>query len=306
MPGLPRIFLLSGADMLESELEQILSERQLVLMTLEPGQDLLGGLYSDPPDLMMIDLSRDFCARLDMIKTLRNDSFFSTMPIIGLLDSMKSDLLMSQNSPLDDYLILPADADEIVCRIMLSLSRLKRVFDNNPLTRLPGNTSIQRAIEDAIGNPQAVCYLDINLFKPYNDVYGFMRGDQVLRMLARIMCNVVRDSGGGFCGHVGGDDFVFIVPFERSEMVCQTIIEYFGHIVLDLFDEETKERGYYTGLNRKGEQEQFSLLTISIGVVAADGPNLKHFARVVEVAAELKTIAKQDSKSSYVIDRRKY
>lgn len=81
----------------------------------------------------------------------------------------------------------------------------------------------------------AVCYIDVNHFKPYNDTFGFARGDEVLRMLARIMSNAVRSREGGFSGHVGGDDFVFIVPFDRAEAVCETIIRNFNIIVSDLF-----------------------------------------------------------------------
>jgi diguanylate cyclase (GGDEF)-like protein len=206
---------------------------------------------------------------------------------------------------LDDYVHLPLDFNELFCRISLSLSRLKRIFDNNPLTRLPGNTSIHRAIEDAMGRDVAVCYVDINYFKSYNDVYGFSHGDEVIRMLSRIMFNAVRDSGGGFSGHVGGDDFVCIIPISSVDGVCQTIIAYFDQIVLDLFDEETKSQGYYEGVNRKGEPEQIPLLSVSIGVVLMNSPQILHHAKVAEVAAELKKLAKNSSGSRYVVDHRK-
>lgn len=266
---------------------------------------VLGVFYSDPPDILIIDLSADFDACTSIIATLRSDSFFSAIPIIGLVSSIDNDIFEWEHCPLDDFITLPINFNEIFCRISLSLSRIKRIFDNNPLTRLPGNTSIQRAIEDAMGKPLTVCYLDINHFKPYNDVYGFSHGDEVIRMLARIMFNAVRDSGGGFCGHIGGDDFVCILPFERAEAVCQTIIDHFEQIVLDLFDEETKLRGNYPGENRKGEKEEIPLLSISIAVVPMDSPKISHFGKVAEVAAELKCLAKNSAKSCYVIDQRR-
>jgi diguanylate cyclase (GGDEF)-like protein len=206
--------------------------------------------------------------------------------------------------PLDDFIILPLNFNEFFSRISLALFRLKRIFDNNPLTRLPGNTSIQMAIEAAIGTVTAVCYIDINHFKPYNDAYGFTHGDEVIRMTGRIMFNTVRDIGGGFCGHIGGDDFVCIVPLDLAESVCQTVIDHFDLIVLDLFDDQTKQRGYYYGTNRKGEKENIPLLSVSIGVVPMNMPKLIHAAKVSEVAAELKTLAKDSSSSRYVIDNR--
>lgn len=101
------------------------------------------------------------------------------------------------------------------------------------------------------------------------------------------MFNAVKDAGEGFCGHIGGDDFVCIVPLDQAESVCQTIITHFDMIVLNLFDEDTKRRGYYYGANRKGENENIPLLSVSIGVVPMNMPKLTHTAKVAEVAAEL-------------------
>ncbi len=148
-----------------------------------------------------------------------------------------------------------------------------------------------------MGTSVAVCYVDIKHFKPCNDKYGFSHGDEVIRMTARIMFNTVRD--------FGGDDFVCIVLNDRVEVVCQTIISHFDQIVLDMFDEETKSRGYYSGSNRKGEKEDIPLLSISIAVVPMDMTKLKHAAKVAEVAAELKNVAKASPVSRYVIDQRR-
>ena len=266
---------------------------------------MLGNFYTDPPDLLIVDLTSQYGLAESIVVALRSDIYFSTIPIIGIVSSLEFDVMEWQSCPVDDFIVLPLNTEELLCRIFLSQSRIKRIFDNNPLTRLPGNTSIMRAINDAMGKPMAVCYLDINQFKPYNDVYGFSHGDEVLRMLARIMFNAVRDSGGGFCGHIGGDDFVCIVALERVDSVCQTIIAHYDHIVLDLFDEKTKLQGYFVGLNRKGEIEHIPLLSLSIAVVPTDSPKIMHSAKVVEVAAELKAVAKDSSKSRYVIDGRR-
>ncbi len=265
----------------------------------------LGLFYADPPDLLVIDLTSgaDICTSI--VSSLRSDSFFSAIPILGLIAPTESDTLDWDFIPIDDFIRLPVDYHELFLRISLCLSRIKRIFDNNPLTRLPGNTSIQRAIEEGMGRADAVCYADISHFKPYNDAYGFSHGDEVIRMLARIMFNAVRDSGGGFCGHIGGDDFVFILPTERSEPVCRTIISYFDQIVLDLFDEETRKNGYYVAKNRKGDVENIPLLSVSIAIVPLDSPTIQHVAKVAEVAAELKKLAKDSGKSCYVRDQRR-
>jgi diguanylate cyclase (GGDEF)-like protein len=152
----------------------------------------------------------------------------------------------------------------------------------------------------------AVCYIDINNFKPYNDTFGFARGDEVLRMVARIMSNTVRATKeASFVGHIGGDDFVFIVPTQHAEPVCRTIIANFNIIVSDLFDDEEKARGFYLAQDRKGEAVKVPLLGISIGIVPMDSPQIPHAGKVAEIAAELKKLAKKQPGSSYAIHRRK-
>jgi diguanylate cyclase (GGDEF)-like protein len=300
-----RISLVSSDAQLAYHLKLRLESKgyQACCMTSKDG--VLGACYSDPPDLMIFDLSSGSDACTDIITNLRSDSFFSAIPILGLVSQIDCDTLRWESCPLDDFLYLPLNFNELFCRLSLSLSRIKRIFDNNSLSRLPGNTSIQRAIEDAIGKDLTVCYVDINHFKPYNDIFGFSHGDEVIRMLSRIMFNAVRDSGGGFSGHIGGDDFVFIVPRERAEAVCQTIISYFDQIVMDLFDEDTKAQGFYYGINRKGEGEQIPLLSVSIAVVPMNAPHILHYAKVAEVAAELKRVAKDLKGSRYVVNNRK-
>jgi len=299
-----RITILSSDPQLASHIQLRLHSKGCQAAIMACLDSALGAFYSDPPDLLIVDLSTNAECGFGLISTLRSDSFFSAIPIIGLFNTIEEDTIDWKHCPIDDFIVQPLNFNELFSRISLAFSRLKRIFDNNPLTRLPGNTSIQLAIEAALGTSTAVCYIDINNFKPYNDAYGFSHGDEVIRMTARIMFNAVRDAGGGFCGHIGGDDFVCIVPLDLAESVCQTIITHFDLIILDLFDDETKRHGFYYGTNRKGEKENIPLLSVSIGIVPMNMPKIKHAAKVSEVAAELKKLAKDSDHSRYVVDKR--
>ena len=304
MPPSTRITIISSDSQLASHIQLRLHSKGCQVVVMAFKESSVGIFYADPPDLLILDFSTETAQGVEIVTTLRTDSFFSAIPIIGLIGSSDGIALDWEQCPLDDFIALPLNFNELFNRISLALSRLKRIFDNNPLTRLPGNTSIQLAIEAALGTETSVCYLDINNFKPYNDKFGFSHGDEVIRMTARIMFNAVRDSGSGFCGHIGGDDFVCIVPLDQTEAVCQTIITHFDMIVLDLFDDETKQRGSYDGINRKGEREAIPILSLSIGVVPMNMPKLRHAAKVSEVAAELKKLAKDSGNSCYVVDKR--
>jgi diguanylate cyclase (GGDEF)-like protein len=300
-----RITVISYDQVLAGNLVLRLQSKGYQVISLTQMSSVLGFIYSDPPDVLIVDLGSKEAVINSIIRDLKDDSYFSTIPVIGLINGADAESFAWGSCQLDDFVCLPLKYSELFSRIILSIERIKRVLDNNPLTRLPGNTSIQRAIEKVLGKPMAVCYIDINHFKPYNDVYGFSRGDEVLRMLARVMSNAVKESGGGFAGHIGGDDFVFILPFERAETVCKTIISNFNVIAADLFEEQEKANGYYVGTNRKGQEEKFPLLSIAIGVVPTELSKFNHYGKVSETAAELKKLAKKSNESCYVLDQRK-
>jgi diguanylate cyclase (GGDEF)-like protein len=300
-----RIAIVTADASLASNLEIRLQSKGYQALPLTKLSSVLGSVYSDPPDIIIIDLSSPGDASASIIRNLKGDSYFSTIPILGLIKGEEADSFEWEECLLDDFVLVPLKYKELFSRIALSIQRIQRVLDNNPLTRLPGNTSIQRAVENALGKPMAVCYIDINHFKPYNDVYGFSHGDEALRMLARIMSNAVKESGGGFSGHIGGDDFVFIVPMARAESVCKTIIANFNAIAAELFEEREKTNGYYISTNRQGEEEKFPLLSIAIAVVPTEYPKFDHYGKVAEVAAELKKFAKKSGESCYVTDKRK-
>lgn len=257
VPPSLRIAFISREQPPVSPLKIRLESKGYQVVTLNKLSSVLGFIYSDPPDIIIADLASSDDEMQTLLNDIEADSYFSIIPIIGLVDPSKEVLFDWDRFPLDDFVTYPIDYKELFNRVQLAFSRIHRVFDNNPLTKLPGNTSIQQAIVKAIGKPMAVCYIDINDFKPYNDAYGFTRGDEVLRMLARIMANVVMESGdGGFSGHIGGDDFVFLVPLERAETVCKTIIDHFNLVVSSLFAEKEKTNGYYISHDRKGNEQK--------------------------------------------------
>lgn len=301
-----RIALLSRDRDLYYHLAIRLESKGYQAVTIPDPSQVLGFVYADPPDVIIIDLSTSDSAFEGVLNELKQDNYFSVIPVIGLIRYADVETMVWKQFPLDDFVSHPINYPELFSRIVLSLQRIQRIFDNNPLTKLPGNTSIYRAIEQSLGRDLAVCYVDINNFKPYNDTYGFSRGDEVIRMIARIMSNIVKESkGGGFVGHIGGDDFVFIVQMDQAEQICKMMIANFKIIESDLFGEEDKARGYYMAKDRKGAVQQYPLLGISIAVVPVNNTNVQHAGKVVQIAVELKKIAKKSPHSCYVIDRRK-
>ena len=197
--------------------------------------------------------------------------------------------------------------------LYFTVKNLNRLLASNrtvsPLTGLPGNVQIHAELKKRIlrQEPFSVLYLDLDNFKAYNDVYGFLKGDGIIEFTAETIVNQVHSDKieNTFVGHIGGDDFVAIIPGTNCEKLCQNIISYFDRNVTKYFIPDDVEKGYIEVANRKGIIEQFPLTSISIGVVVADVGRFHNILGIGEVGAQVKHAAKSVMGSSYAIDRRK-
>ena len=263
-------------------------------------------ILSSPPGLLVLQESLDPPLIFDLVKALKNNLNLAILPIILVI---KEDIERDWFAlPVDDFLFEDSSGEEISSRINLAFARAHRSADNNPLTGLPGNTTILKAIQENINHQEkvAIAYVDLDHFKPFNDRYGFARGDEILRMLARILSNVIlfRFGPRGFVGHIGGDDFVFICPLENIEEACQDIIRDFESLLPSFLDPEDWKRGYFEEKDRSGQRRRFSFPSLSIAVVPLFPGRFKHYGEVSAVAAQVKKMAKKMPGNSYFIDRR--
>lgn len=179
----------------------------------------------------------------------------------------------------------------------------------NPLTGLPGNESIQREINKRLTTRAGfdIAYIDIDNFKPYNDYYGFQRGDVVIKTIGEIITAVIRGAGtefSCFCGHIGGDDFIIITGAHHSEYISSQVIQGLEEHLRLFHGEKDFSAGHYSAINRKGEEETFGLLSISIGIVNTSLTPVSSYAELASISTEVKKAAKKLPGSSVVINRR--
>jgi GGDEF domain-containing protein len=187
------------------------------------------------------------------------------------------------------------------------LRRADRDVSVHPTTRLPGTVQIERDIGDRIRREEhfAVCYADLDHFKEFNDRYGYNEGDRVIRMLARLLRDIVKGhSPEGFIGHIGGDDFIFNIALDQMRPCCEEIIEIFDELIPYQYTEDDRRAGYFLGRDRRGNILWVPVMTLSIGVVTNQHRRFEHTARVSELATEMKTFAKKLPGSVYAVDRR--
>ena len=299
----------SSADTQDTERLLKAKGEDFIVYAAQSTLQAIDRIYGEPPDLIIFDHSLVAAGKDNLCQRIKSDTVFGHLPIILLLDeaTVSADIDW-ENTPVDDYLRKPLDQREIQSRISLTFARATRAGDANPLTRLPGNHSIMKEIQKQIdsGHPFSIAYVDLDYFKSYNDVYGFFRGDEILKMTARLLTNAIRklDSPGAFVGHIGGDDFVFIVSPENLDGVCTEVIRNFDLIIGDFYDEEDKIRGYIECANRKGEDERFPFISMSIAVVTNEYRPIRHIGEVSALAASVKKRVKSIAGSTYLKDLR--
>ena len=262
------------------------------------------------PSLIIVDedhLKRDI---IEFCKTIRANEDNGITPIIVLSSNTEKKHRVSVlKTAVEYYIKKPIDVDYLyytVKNIMRLMYVNRRV---SPLTGLPGNVQILAELKKRVMNEEefAVLYADLDHFKEYNDVYGFLKGDEIIKYTAKTIVRNVHSLKGNHCfvGHIGGDDFVAIVSKTDYEQVCQNILAEFDKEIHNFFTKDDLERGYLEVENRKGVMEQFPLTSLSIGVVEADKGRFKNILEIGEVGAQVKHVAKTIMGSSYAIDRRK-
>ncbi len=274
------------------------------------GEEALEKAGSLRPDLVLLDVMMPRIDGFEVAHRLRRNPQTSNTSIIMLTaKALATDKVLGLTAGADDYIIKPFDPIELLARVKGTLRRAKEMRNLSPLTGLPGNIRIQEEIERMVReeSPFAVLYADLDNFKAYNDQKGFVQGDGLIQATARILQDAVVEQAGadGFVGHVGGDDFVAVVPPDVAEDVAKRVVETFDRKIEEFYDPEDVQRGYVEVEDRKGELQRLPLAGISVGIATTMVRSFAHYGEAVSVATEMKQYAKREPRSSYAVDRRK-
>ncbi len=306
----PRVLLADDQTELLLLMKETVELAGFEVVTANDGVEAMTAVFETNPDIIVLDNNMPRRNGLEVAQDLKNNPLSAHIPIIiitGLGD--KSAKLKGLGMGIDDYLKKPVDTDELIARIRMILKRNKQVLDTNPLSKLPGNPSIQARVEREIqkGGEFAVLYLDLDNFKAYNDAYGFESGDRVIKATASLLVKLTiqNENSRDFIGHIGGDDFIVVTGFGGSEELARRIVGAFDGISPSFYNKTDRERGCIVSTDRQGNIKKFPLLSISVGIVHNHTRPLQSFAQVSNIGTELKKAAKTDNKSHYTMDRRK-
>jgi diguanylate cyclase (GGDEF)-like protein len=272
------------------------------------GAEALAMVAEQVPDLVLLDVMMPGFDGIEVTRHLRADSRTSTLPIIMLTaKTMTADRVLGLTAGADDYIMKPFDTLELVARVKSTLRRNAEARAMSPLTSLPGNVRIEDEIAGRVasGKPFAVAYLDLDNFKAYNDAHGFLRGDQVILLLATALRNAIAGAQPpAFIGHVGGDDFVLVCHPDQVEAFSAQAVSTFDDEVASLYDAHEVTRGHVEIVDRQGVMRKFPLVSVSVGVATSERRQFGDYREVVVVASEMKGVAKGETGSAIAVDRR--
>lgn len=285
-----------------------LESRRIPTRGAATSDDVMSASLRSRPRLVIVDARSHPVAALKTCRRLKQDSFTGIVPVVIATRPEDTAFAAAFDAGADEVLRDGGSAHEAALRLDALLRRSDRDTYVHPSTRLPGTIEIEQEIMRRIeaGARFAVCYADLDHFKEFNDRYSYYDGDRVIRILSKILHDVVKGTSGesGFVGHIGGDDFIFIIPVEDVAATCGEIVAVFDTLVPYQYSEQDRRAGYYFGKDRRGQLHKVPLMTVSIGVVTNERRQFTHAGQVSELATEMKSYAKTLHGSVFSVDRR--
>ncbi len=284
-------------------------------------------VYASPPQLIIIIIDSSFKKNnaalkkdkeyLKMVNDMQLDNMLSNIPILFVIPpDFNFNSIENEKYFLKDYIKEPLNSNELKYKVESITRSSKSALDANPLTKLPGNSSIMESVKNKLedGINFSFAYIDIDNFKSYNDKYGFLRGDEVIMMASRLIATTVYDISKTkrrdiekyvSIGHIGGDDFIIMSHIDDIEEIANTVISNFDKIILSFYDNTDKERGYIEAYDRQKNIRRFPVMSLSIAIIEEVNGKISHYGQINEIVTGLKKAAKDMPGSNIMIDRRR-
>ncbi len=262
------------------------------------------------PDVVVADVHSASKDRLHICRALKDDFITAFIPVVALIDKRQlRDQLLEIKQGVDDYLIKPPDPLDLRVRIEMAIKRSQYSFYSNPLTGLPSGRIIEETLKGKIDNAEnfAFCYIDIDNFKYFNDVYGYLKGDRVIMQTAYMLYTVIKEFGnkGDFIGHIGGDDFIFITSVDKYRAVSGKFISLFDRLIPFHYSDTDRINGYITARDRMRKIKHVPLMSVSLALIIKDGlSEIKNAIEINEKVFEIKRYLKTVAGSKFMSDRR--
>jgi PleD family two-component response regulator len=262
------------------------------------GLSALASIQEREPDLLVLDLVMPGMSGLDVCRAVKLNPFTGRIPVLML--TAQGDIehkVAAFEAGADDYLAKPFDPRELRARIVALLRIVRREGDRNPTSGLPGGKAIEEEIERRaeIGGSFAICYIDLDNFKPFADTFGFSVADMVIRDMGQAIRAAIETEGQptDFVGHIGGDDFIAVTSVQRALAIARECARRFVDVAKRAVGEEAVQRGSFTGVDREGRAREFPIARLSTAVLQIGPDRWISTGHIGSLAAEVKRRANQ-------------
>jgi PleD family two-component response regulator len=254
------------------------------------GGDALEKTRHALPHLIVLDIMLPDIDGYEVCKNLRTNTRTSHIPVIFLTQKdERSDRLQGLELGADDYITKPFDIEELKLRVQGAIRRSERESLTDPRSGLPAGRLIEEQLRRII-REKSWAFLDIriNSFEPFKDVYGFVASDDVLRFTGMMIGEVLDELGtpGDFVGHAGGDNFIIVSTDGASNGIRARLKERFAEEVKTHYNFIDRNQGYIVAPNADGQNEQYALMTLAIGLVSPSQHSFADIREITELAAE--------------------
>ncbi len=273
-------------NQLKSDFE---SQGYEVSAALEGGQ-ALAQCREQAPDLVILDIDLPDVDGYEVCRALRANLRTSHTPIIFLTQrGRRSDRIAGLEMGADDYVTKPFDIEELKLRVQNALRRAGYENLTSPITGLPSGKLIEEQLKRLLGTQQwAVLYVGIAHLNSFNDAYGLAASDDLVRFAGSTLVDVVDEIGGreNFLGHIGGGDFVIIVPPRTAAWIARECVGRFDQGVGAFYSFRDMERGYVVTHDEAGRKQQRPLAALTVGVVTGENGDFADIFEITEAAAD--------------------
>ena len=307
--GLFHCALVEQGEHVKSTLLRTLGPDRAVIHRVSEEAQLLTTARRVVLDLNFLSAGHNLSDVLAYLSHARRHAVLTVIPTVVYRKEWSKGELLAAYAAGADWVFGGEWDDEVVgAQLSAIMERSRRDLGVKPTSRLPGPGLLDSEVNRRLDRGQtfAVCYADLDNFKAYNDYHGYGYGDKIVRLTAQIIRDVAYDlSADAFVGHIGGDDFLFIIPQDEIDSVCQNIIATFDRVIPYRYSESDRQQGFIITKSRKGQVEKYPIMSISIAVLINQPNMFKHVGEMSRMLADLKAFTKTKEGSNYFIERRK-
>jgi PleD family two-component response regulator len=288
--GKARLLITEDDGDISNMLKIYFSGLGFVVDTALRGSEALEKTRQVLPHLIILDIMLPDIDGYEVCRRLRTNTRTSHIPVIFLTQKdERSDRLQGLELGADDYITKPFDIEELKLRVQGAIRRSERESLTDPRSGLPAGRLIEEQLRRII-RETGWAFLDIRIndFEPFNDVYGFVAGDDLLRFAGMLINEVLDELGtsSDFIGHAGGDNFVIMTSESAAPAIRQKLKTRFAEEVLSQYNFMDRQQGFVQAPTKDGKTEQYPFMTLAVGLVSPSQQSFSDIREITELAAE--------------------